>query len=89
MAKKARKIKRRYRKIRISFLGRELHAVNDLLRLCRLIGKIESLPKDMHTSDESPKVYILILRLKPGINLNKVTDVLLNTQPVRWVVPVK
>lgn len=88
MAKKARKIKRRYRKIEVSFLSRSYIEVEDLLRLCRLIGKVESLPRDMYASDDIP-IYSLTLKLKPGINRGKATNVLLDTSPVQSIRPVR
>jgi|GEM_PF-6961034 len=80
---------RRYRKIEVSFLGRDTNSVKYLVHLCRLIGKIELFPKDMYTSDLSPQAYSFILKLRPRINRSKAEDVLLNTWPVRSVKPTK
>ena len=88
MAKKARKVKRRYRKIRVSFLARESNDVESLISLCRLIGKVESLPKNLFVSNDAP-IYYLVLKLKPGIRRDRATNVLLDTWPVQSVGPTR
>lgn len=72
-------------KIKVNFLGRDKPAIKHLLSLSRLFGKVEELPKNMFTSDENPEMYSFTLELKPGNNKRAVTNILLDTWPVRSI----
>lgn len=78
------RVEKRSARIKVNFLGRDIDRIEQLLHLCRVLGDIEKEPENIITSDESPKIYSLVLRIDPS-KKEQIKDVLLNQWPVQSI----